>query len=65
MNVKPFLLLGKKVIPEIHLRQPGLSNRASGAYTKNKGEYNNLKKQETQYMLICEKKCETKPAWYG
>ena len=35
--IRPFLLVGKKVIPEIHLRQPGFSNRASGAYTKNKG----------------------------
>ena len=35
--IRPFLLVGKKVIPEIHLRQPGFSNRASGAYAKNKG----------------------------
>lgn len=35
--IKPFLLVAKKVIPEIHLRQPGFSIRSSGAYTKNKG----------------------------
>ena len=35
--IKLFLLVAKKLIPEIHLRQPGFSNRSSGAYTKNKG----------------------------
>ena len=34
--VNKFLLAGDKYMPEIHLRQPGLTYSACGPFTKNK-----------------------------
>ena len=34
--VNKFLLVGKKFMPEMHLRQPGLTYSACGPFTKNK-----------------------------
>ena len=45
--VNKFLLAGDKFMPEMHLKQPGLTYSACGPFTKNK-EFKNLKKQETQ-----------------
>ena len=34
--VKKFLLVGDKLMPEIHLRQPGFTYSACGPFTRNK-----------------------------
>ena len=34
--VNKFLLAGDKLMPEIHLKQPGFTNNACGHFTKNK-----------------------------
>ena len=34
--VNKFLLVGDKFIPEMHLKQPGFTYSACGAFTKNK-----------------------------
>ena len=34
--MKPFLLAGDKLMPEMNLRQPGLTYSACGSFTKNK-----------------------------
>ena len=34
--INKFLLAGNKFIPEMHLRQPGFTNSASGPFTRNK-----------------------------
>ena len=34
--VNKFLLVGNKFMPEIHLRQPGFTYNACGAFTRNK-----------------------------
>ena len=36
MNANKFLLAGDKLVPEIHLRQPGFEYSACGPFTKNK-----------------------------
>ena len=38
-------------MPEMHLRQPGFTYSACGPFTKNKEEFKNLKKQETQAIF--------------
>ena len=48
--VNKFLLAGDKVMPEMHLRQPGFTYSACGPFTKNK-EFKNLKKQEIQAIF--------------
>ena len=35
--INKFLLVGDKFMPEMHLRQPGLTYSACGPFTKNKG----------------------------
>ena len=42
-QVNKFLLVGDTFMPEMHLRQPGFTYSACGAFTKNK-EFKNLKK---------------------
>ena len=49
--INKFLLLGDKCMPEMHLRQPGLTYSVFGTFTKNK-ELKNLKKQEIQDIVI-------------
>ena len=49
--VNKFLLAGDKFMPEMHLRQPGFTYSACGPFTKNKEEFKNLKKQETQAIF--------------
>ena len=49
--VNRFLLTGDKFMPEMHLRQPGLTYRASGPFTKIKKEFKNLKKKEIQAIF--------------
>ena len=34
--INKFLLAGDKFMPELHLRQPGLTHSASGLFTTNK-----------------------------
>ena len=41
--INNFLLAGVKFMPEIHLRQPGLTYSASGPFTKNKERIQKLK----------------------
>ena len=50
--VHKFLLAGDKFMPEIHLRQPGITYSASGYLRKNKERIQNLKKQEIHDILI-------------
>ena len=49
--VNKLLLAGDKLMPEMHLRQPGFTYSACGTFTKNK-EYKNLKKLEIQDIFI-------------
>ena len=46
--VNKFLLAGDKFMPEMHLKQLGFTYSACGPFTKNKKEFKNLKKHETQ-----------------
>ena len=34
--INKFLLIGDKIMPEMHLRQPGFTYSACGLFTKNK-----------------------------
>ena len=38
--IKKFLLLGDKLIPKKHLRQPGFTDRICGPFTKHKKKTN-------------------------
>ena len=49
--VNQFLLAGDKIIPEMHLRQPGFTYSACGPFTKNK-EWEISLKQEIQDIFI-------------
>ena len=49
--VDKFLLAGDKLMPEMHLKQPGFTYSACEPFTKNKKEFKNLKKQETQTIF--------------
>ena len=40
--VNQFLLAGDKIIPEMHLRQPGFTYSACGPFTKNKERMGNF-----------------------
>ena len=48
--VNKFLLARDKFMPEVHLKEPGLTYSACGPFTKNK-EFKNLKKQEIQAIF--------------
>ena len=50
--VSKFLSAGDKFMPEIYLRQPGLTYSACGPFTKNKERIQKLKKQEIQNIFI-------------
>ena len=50
--VSKFLLAGDKFMPEIYLRQPGLTYSACGPFTKNKERIQKLKKQEIPNIFI-------------
>ena len=41
--VNTFLLAGDKLMPEMHLRQPGFTNSACGPFTKNKERIKKIK----------------------
>ena len=46
-----FLLAGDKFMPEMHLKQPGFTYSASGAFTKNKERIQNFKETgDTNYI---------------
>ena len=42
------LLAGDKFMPEMHLKQPGITYCACGSFTKNKERIQKFKKQEVQ-----------------
>ena len=44
--VNKFLLAADKFMPEMHLRQPGFTYRACGAFMKNKKRIQKFKKTE-------------------
>ena len=49
--VNKFLLAGDKFMPEMHLRQPGLTYSDCGPFTKNKGRIQNFKETgDSQYI---------------
>ena len=49
--VNKFLLAGDKFMPEMHLKQLGLTYSACGPFTKNKEFKNEKKKQEIQNIF--------------
>ena len=49
--INKFLLLGDKVMPEIHLRQPQFTYSPCGPFTRKK-EFQSLKKLVIQTMCI-------------
>ena len=51
--IKKFLLLGDKLIPKKHLRQPGFTDRICGPFTKHKKKktHKKLKKHEIWIYL--------------
>ena len=49
--INKFLLAGDKLMPEMHLRQPGFTYSAYGRFTKNKERIQNLKKWEIQAIF--------------
>ena len=65
--VDKFLLAGDKLMPEMHLKQPGFTYSACEPFTKNKKEFKNLKKQETNYIYKNElnKACFQHDVAYG
>ena len=50
-TVNKFLLVGDTIMPEVHLRQPGLTYSACEPFTKNK-ESKNLNKQKIHDIFI-------------
>ena len=48
--VNNFLLTGIKLMPEMHIKQPGFTYSTCGKFNKNK-EFKNLKKQEIKVMF--------------
>ena len=44
--VNKFLLAGDKIMPGMHLRQPGFTYSACGPFNKNKERIQKLKKRE-------------------
>ena len=49
--VNNFLLAGNKFMPEMHLKQPGLTYSVCGPFTKNKERIQKLKETEnTNYI---------------
>ena len=50
--VNNFLLVGDKIMPEMHLKQPRFTYSACGPFTKNnKKKIKNLNKQEMQVIF--------------
>ena len=43
--INKLLMIGDKLIPEFHLRQPGRTNSACGLFTKHREKIKKLKKQ--------------------
>ena len=50
--VNMFLLGGDKLMPEMHLRQPGLTHSARGPLTKNKASIQKFKTQDIQGIFV-------------
>ena len=50
--VNKFLLAGDKFMPEMHLRQPRLTYRACGPFTKNKERIQKLKKKQVIHDIF-------------
>ena len=50
--VNKFLLVGDKVMPEMHLKQPGFTYSARGPFAKNKERIKSLFKLEIQVLFI-------------
>ena len=49
--VNKVFLVGDKIMPEMHSRQPGFMYSACGTFTKNKEKFKCLKKQEIQAIF--------------
>ena len=49
--INKFLLAGDKLMPEMHLRQPGFTYSACGPFAKSKKKYKSLNKLEIQDIL--------------
>ena len=49
--INKFLLAGDTFMPEMHLKEPGLTYSACGPFTKVKKEYKSLNKLEIQYIF--------------
>ena len=46
-----FLLVGDKLMPDVHLKQPGFIYNACGPFIKNKERIENLCKQEIKTLF--------------
>ena len=54
--VNKFLLAGDQFMPEIHLRQPGFTYSACGAFTKNKQRIQKIKETaDSRYIYQSER----------
>ena len=66
--VNKFLLAGDKFIPEMHLKQPGLTYNACGSFTKNKEKiqkFMKIKDSRYIYKNELEKACFQHDMAYG
>ena len=50
--ITKFLVAGDKLLPQLRLRQPGLTYSACGPFTKNKERIKKFKKQEIHGIKI-------------
>ena len=49
--INKFLLVGEKVMPEMHLRQPGFTHSACGPFTKKKERIQKFKQtRDSRYI---------------
>ena len=51
-TVNTFLLAGDKLMPEMHLRQPGFRQSASGPFSSNKEKIEKLKKNKRLIIYL-------------
>ena len=54
-----FLLAGEKFMPEMHLRQPGLTYSACGPFTKNKERIQKVKEIGDSRNIYQNEQCKT------
>ena len=63
--VNNFLLVGDKFMPEMHLKQPGFTQSASGPLTKNKERIGKIMQTGNIYKNDLDKACFQHDMAYG